>query len=144
MKVADILKTKGRDVATVQSGLTIDEAVAVLRERNIGAVIVTDADNQIAGVLSERDVVRKLHDPRSDFMRQPVSTIMTSEVICCGEADTVEELLALMTDKRIRHVPVVADGQLAGIVSIGDVVKAKIDEAEAEAAHLRDYIAAGG
>jgi len=140
MKVEHILRGKGSDVFAVRDTASIQEAVAVLAEKNVGAVIVRNAAGAVAGILSERDVVRRLKADGAAALSGPVSACMTSAVVTCRLEDTVDELMAKMTERRIRHVPVVEQGELVGIVSIGDVVKRKIEESEQEAAALRDYI----
>ncbi|SDR12388.1 CBS domain-containing protein [Thermostaphylospora chromogena] len=140
MLISTILRAKGADVATVRPEATVTELLAVLAERNIGAVVVTDAADAIVGIVSERDVVRRLHDMGARVLSLPVSEIMTTEVHTCGPDANVDDLRRTMTTNRIRHIPVVADGRLAGIVSIGDVVKSAIEELEADKAYLVDYI----
>ena len=144
MKVEQILQQKGNDVAAVARGSALKEAVEILGSRNIGAVVVTETDGAVCGIVSERDIVRNLAKKGDTQLAGPVDAVMTSNVFTCTINDTVNELLEMMTDKRIRHLPVVEEGKLAGIISIGDVVKRKIEETEVEAANLRDYIAAGG
>ena len=143
MLVKHILHEKGRDVVTVPSGATLSEAAQLLARRRIGAVVVRDGDRQIAGILSERDIIRGLADESVNALAQTVATHMTERVSTCRETDAVEDLMELMTRKRIRHVPVMDGERLCGIVSIGDVVKSRIAETEAEAENLRGYIAAG-
>ncbi|GLW13185.1 histidine kinase [Microtetraspora sp. NBRC 13810] len=140
MLIATILRGKGTDVATVRPDATVSELLATLAERNIGAVVVCGEGGRIAGIVSERDVVRRLNDRGAGVLDAPVSTIMTTEVRTCEPADNVDDLRQTMTNHRIRHVPVVSDGRLAGIVSIGDVVKSAIEELETEKAHLVEYI----
>lgn len=140
MLIGTILRSKGTDVATVRPGATVSELLAVLAERNIGAVVVTDDTGAIAGIVSERDVVRRLHERGAEVLGAPVSTIMTTEVRTCTPDTRVGDLRETMTTHRIRHVPVVSGGRLAGIVSIGDVVKSTIEELETEKAHLVGYI----
>lgn len=140
MKVEHILQTKGADVFTVRDTATIAEAVTLLADKNIGAVVVKNAAGGVAGILSERDVVRQLKSKGADALAAPVSACMTANVVTCARCDTVDQIMSKMTQKRIRHVPVVENGALVGLVSIGDVVKRKIEETEQEAAALRDYI----
>jgi CBS domain-containing protein len=140
MRIRDILRSKGSTVATVRPDATVRELLAVLAEHNIGAVVVSPDGAAIAGIASERDVVRRLHEHGADLLARPVSSIMTGRVRTVGPAAAVEELRRTMTEHRIRHVPVLADGRLAGIVSIGDVVKSAIDALESEREHLVDYI----
>ncbi|NEA21376.1 CBS domain-containing protein [Actinomadura bangladeshensis] len=140
MRIRDILRRKGDAVATVLPDATVRQLLAVLAEHNIGAVVVSPDGASIAGIVSERDVVRRLHDRGAALLDRPVSDIMTAEVRSCGPGDQVEDLRRTMTEHRFRHVPVVEDGRLAGIVSIGDVVKSAIDELESEREHLVGYI----
>lgn len=141
MQVDTILQSKGTVVHTVLSGAPVSEAVRMLNERRIGAVVVTDEAGAVAGILSERDVVRHLTGDPAALLASPVSNIMTKTVITCGRDTAVGELMEQMTRYRIRHIPIVEDGKLVGIVSIGDVVKRKIEETEQEAIALREYIA---
>jgi CBS domain-containing protein len=168
--IEHILHRKGHEVETIAADAPVADAVVKLRERNVGALVVTgptgggragDSDSDtggddgsgaegtaagpIAGILSERDIVRALADapPDAAVLEQPVSTLMTTDLSTCGPRSTVDELMRLMTDRRIRHVPVVDGGELAGIVSIGDVVKSRIDELQTETETLHDYISSG-
>ena len=141
MQVETILQSKGASVITVQADAPIAEAVRALNQHRIGAVVAVAKNGAVAGILSERDVVRNLGDDPGALMKRPVSDIMTTKVISCGRATGVSELMEQMTRYRIRHIPIVEDGELVGIVSIGDVVKRKIEEAEQEAMALREYIA---
>ena len=142
MKVMEMLDSKGREVVTTQAEVTIEGIVRLLRARNIGAVVVLEADGGIAGLLSERDVVRALalHGQRALSMR--VGEVMTRDLQTCGTGDDCRALMSLMTEHRVRHLPVVEDGRLAGIISIGDVVKQRLAEIESEADTLREYITA--
>ncbi len=143
MRIEQILHNKGVDVVTVEPGATVRELVARLREYNLGALVVSSDGRSIDGIVSERDVVRHLAEDAAVLDRS-VSTVMTAEVATCGPGDTLEGVARLMTDKRIRHLPVVVDGRLHGIVSIGDVVKTRIDELEFERGQLEGYITSGG
>ena len=143
MDVRAILKAKGSEVATVRPGITIAAAVAELSERMIGALVVTDDGGALVGIVSERDIVRGLAGQGAAFLDCTVETCMASPVETCAPGDGDREILALMTDRRFRHLPVVEDGRLIGIVSIGDVVKSRLDGAIAEADALRDYIVRG-
>jgi CBS domain-containing protein len=143
MNVETILRDKGDWVATIRPDATIAAAVEMLNRERIGALVVSDDGTEVAGVLSERDVVRALGLHGEDLLSRPVEEIMTRNVITCQPADTVGELMSEMTNRRIRHLPVVADGRLRGIVSIGDVVKNRLDEVEFEASSLRSFIAGG-
>ncbi|MEU7528334.1 CBS domain-containing protein [Saccharothrix sp. NPDC042600] len=142
MRIADVLRTKGSAVATVGTRATVAELVAALAEHNVGAMVVVGPDG-IAGIVSERDVVRRLHDRGPALLDSPVEDIMTPEVFTCSPKDSVESLSVLMTERRIRHVPVVADGRLVGIVSIGDVVKSRISQLEEDQDQLTAYIVQG-
>lgn len=143
MLVKQVLQEKGRDVVTVSAATTLSEAARILARRRIGALVVPDGDGGVAGILSERDVIGALADLSVNALAQSVEAHMTRSIYTCGEADTVEDLMELMTQRRFRHVPVMNDGRLSGIVSIGDVVKSRIAESEREAETLRGYIAAG-
>ena len=140
MRIRDIVRTKGDTVATVRPDATVRELLATLAEHNIGAAVVSADDQTIAGIASERDVVRHLHTRGGDVLTSAVSEIMTSNVRTCGLDDHLDQVRGVMTQHRIRHLPVLQDGRLAGIVSIGDVVKSAIDELETERAHLVGYI----
>lgn len=141
MNVETILRTKGRAVATIRPEETIGAAVAQLISRNIGALVVSEDGEGVDGIISERDVVHALADRGADLLSLAVAEVMTRRVVTCEPADRVEQLMAEMTNRRIRHFPVVQDGRLCGIVSIGDVVKNRLDEVEFEARSLRSFIA---
>ena len=141
MTVAAILSGKGREVTTIVADTSIKNAVQILAERRIGAIVVVDALRRILGIVSERDIVRALARSGPQGLDGPVSTIMTTEVVTCAEIDTINQVMQRMTDGRFRHLPVVEDGHLAGIISIGDVVKARIEQVEREADEMRAYIA---
>lgn len=143
MRIADVLRTKGSTVATVEPGDTVTELLAVLSQHNVGALVVVGPDGAVVGIVSERDVVRRLHDRGAALLTSTVAEIMTTEVVTCTPQDTVDNLTVLMTERRIRHVPVLVDGRLAGIVSIGDVVKSRISQLEEDHEHLQAYIAQG-
>jgi CBS domain-containing protein len=140
MTVKAILSRKGGDVVTADPTATLGEVVRVLAARRIGAVVVTGADRRIVGILSERDVVRVLGDKGPSALEQPIAEVMTRKVTTCSMGDTVAELMERMTEGKFRHVPVIDEGRLAGIVSIGDVVKWRVHEIEDESNALRDYI----
>ncbi|TQM80254.1 CBS domain protein [Saccharothrix saharensis] len=142
MRIADVLRNKGSAVVTVESRASVAELVAALAEHNVGAMVVLGPEG-IAGIVSERDVVRRLHDRGGDLLAAPVSEIMTSEVFTCTPRDSVDSLTVLMTERRIRHVPVVDGGELVGIVSIGDVVKSRISQLQEDHDQLTAYIAQG-
>ncbi|MBO2462584.1 CBS domain-containing protein [Actinomadura violacea] len=140
MRIREILRRKGAAVATVTPDATVRRLLAVLAEHNIGAAVVSPDGASIAGIVTERDVVRRMHERGAALLDAPVAEIMTAQVRTCAPADDVEDLRRTMTENRFRHVPVLEDGRLAGIVSIGDVVKSAIDELESEREHLVDYI----
>lgn len=140
MKVEQILQSKGAAVFSVEETDVIADAVSVLNEKNIGAVVVRDGAGGVVGILSERDIVRRLGEKGTDALALTVGECMTPEPYTCTPDTTLDELMAQMTDKRIRHLPVIHSGKLVGVISIGDVVKRKIDEAEFEAKALKDYI----
>lgn len=142
MRIADVLRTKGTSVATVSPEATVRELLAGLAEHNIGAMPVLGPDG-VAGIVSERDVVRKLHERGGALLSRPVSEIMTTVVATCSPRDSVDDLSVLMTQRRVRHVPVLDDGRLAGIVSIGDVVKSRMEELETSHEQLQAYITHG-
>jgi CBS domain-containing protein len=141
MQVENILQSKGMTVHTVTTHAPIADAVRLLNEHRIGAVVVLADNGSVAGILSERDVVRHLPNDPAGLMTRAVSEIMTTKVITCPRAASISDLMEQMTRFRIRHIPIVEDGELVGIVSIGDVVKRKIEETEQEALALREYIA---
>lgn len=143
MLVSGLIDTKGSDVVTAVPMSTVAEVAAVLAERRIGAVVVSSDGRAIEGVVSERDIVRVLADRGASALEEPVEAIMTREVFTCEPGHTVEQLMGLMTERRIRHVPVVVDGALTGIVSIGDVVKDRVKDLETETQVLHEYIAHG-
>lgn len=140
MHMEAILAAKGDAVFTVAPGASLSEAVDQLASRNIGALVVCDPDGRPVGILSERDVVRFLRARGPAALETPVSACMTAGPITCGPEAGLDDVMGLMTRRRIRHLPVMRDGRLAGLVSIGDVVKRKIEKAEAEAAALKEYI----
>ncbi|MDQ0380028.1 CBS domain-containing protein [Amycolatopsis thermophila] len=142
MRIADLLRNKGHWVATVRPESSITDLLAGLAEHNVGAMVVAGEDG-IAGIVSERDVVRKLHERGPALLERPVSEIMTTVVATCTPRDSVDDLSVLMTQRRVRHVPVVEGGRLVGIVSIGDVVKTRMEELEATQQQLAAYIAQG-
>jgi len=141
LQVSVLLQGKGSDVVTVAPEMSTAEVVAALAEHHIGAVVVSTDGRTIVGVLSERDVVRALATDGPAALDRPASAWMTTEVVSCRPDSTVEELMSTMTQRRIRHVPVVVDGNLVGLVSIGDVVKDRISGLEQEKQVLHDYIA---
>ncbi|MEV7044916.1 CBS domain-containing protein [Amycolatopsis sp. NPDC051061] len=143
MRIADLLRKKGSAVATVTPETTVTALLAGLAENNVGAMVVVSPEGSIAGIVSERDVVRRLNEHGPGLLDGPVSEIMTKLVASCGPEDSVDQLSILMTERRIRHVPVLADGRLAGIISIGDVVKNRMEELEKSQEQLEAYISQG-
>ena len=138
MQISDILRVKGRQVTTVSESGTIESVVRLLAEKRVGAVVVEDRWSKLAGIFSERDLVQALAKRGVAIMALPVRELMTTQVITCVDEDRVETILARMTQNRIRHLPVLQDGKLAGIVSIGDLVHVRLDEKELEAGVLLD------
>jgi len=139
MRIRDVLQRKGDEVVTITPDAPITELIRLLGDKNIGAAVVSHDGNSVEGIVSERDVVRRLVGG-AESMSAPVSTIMTSDVTSCGPGTTIDEIMKLMTEHRIRHIPVIVDGGLVGIVSIGDVVKMRIGELEFEREQLSTYI----
>ena len=142
MRISDVLRSKGGTVSTVGPDMTVGELLDGLVARNIGAMVVVGPAG-LVGIVSERDVVRKLHELGVGLLDRPVSEIMTAQVITCTPADSVDSLTALMTTNRVRHVPVIDGGELAGIVSIGDVVKTRMEELQTQQEQLEAYITQG-
>lgn len=142
MRIADVLRAKGAAVATITPETSVAGLLTELSVHNIGAMVVVSPDGVI-GIVSERDVVRALHSRGAELLHQPVSEIMTSFVATCAPGDSVDSLSALMTTNRVRHVPVMDNGRLVGIVSIGDVVKTRMEELEAQQEQLQAYITRG-
>jgi CBS domain-containing protein len=141
MSVAQILAVKGRDVVTTEPHRTLLETARLLSSKAIGAVVIVDAADTVFGILSERDIVRAISAGGVGALGEPVSRHMTAKVFTVTEDMAIDDVMQTMTDRRFRHVPVVADGKLAGLVSIGDVVKFHVNEIESEHRALRDYIA---
>lgn len=142
MQISILLAEKGMSVATIQRQATVAQAVGDLNHHGIGALVVSHDGSHIEGIVSERDIVRHLNDLGGATLNQPVESIMSPSVHTCSPDDDVESLMSVMTNRRIRHVPVVRDGTLCGIVSIGDVVKSRIGELEKHRSELLDYIGA--
>ena len=140
MNVASILRQKGRAVTTASPNATLLEVANKLAAKRIGAIVVVGARGEVAGIISERDIIRALATSGAECLTRPVAETMTKQVVTCQETDTLNELMAMMTARRFRHLPVVTDGALVGIVSIGDVVKHHVAEVEMEATAMRDYI----
>ena len=140
MKINDVIKAKpSHEVVTIGPDATVRELIALLAEHNVGALVVSDDGERVTGIVSERDVVRRLHAD-ADVLETSVSQIMTADVRTCAGDDGLTDLMQTMTEHRIRHVPVVADGKLTGIISIGDVVKSRIGELEFERDQLDSYV----
>lgn len=140
MQISQLLRRKGSEVATIERDASVRAALALLAEKGIGALVVSSDGRTVEGIVSERDVARGLNDHGAGLLAEPVSTVMTAQVHSCPPGASVHDLARTMTDHRVRHVPVVEDGALIGIVSIGDVVKARLDELEEERKQLVDYI----
>lgn len=141
MTVAQILAAKGRSVVTIPPNKTLMEAAQLLAERRIGAVVVVDEGGKVLGILSERDIVREIAKAGLDALKEGVSRHMTEKVVTCTSASAITDIMGIMTEGKFRHLPVVEDGKLAGLVSIGDVVKYRVAEIEAEHKAMREYIA---
>ena len=141
MKLADVLHSKDPEIIKIGAHNSIAEAARVLTERKIGAMLVEDEDGAVVGLLSERDIVRGLGPHGADLHDVKVSELMTRNLIRCSPADTVNEAMAMMTDRRVRHLPVFDGEELVGFISIGDLVKCRITEVQAEAEAMRAYIA---
>jgi CBS domain-containing protein len=139
MRISDVLRAKGDEVVTVGPDLTVRELVAVLAEHNIGAVVVATDASSLLGIVSERDIVRGLA-AGAEVLDRSVDSIMTTDVQSCEPHESVDSLMHVMTDRRIRHVPVMVEGRLGGIISIGDVVKSRIGELEFERDQLTSYV----
>ncbi|MEP6599548.1 MAG: CBS domain-containing protein [Actinomycetota bacterium] len=142
MKISDILRHKGTEVVTIGSGEPIRGVLALLAEHNVGALVVVD-DDDVVGIVSERDIVRKLHERGDEVLQDSASGLMTAPILSCAPHDPVETIAATMTDNRIRHMPVLNDGRLAGIVTIGDVVAGQIRQLAQDRDQLENYITKG-
>jgi CBS domain-containing protein len=140
MTVNDIISQKGSQVLTIEPTATLAAAMQMLAQRRIGALVVTGADHRIVGIISERDIVRVLAEKGTTVLDAPVAEVMTRKVVTCARSETIAEIMERMTGGKFRHVPVVEHGRLVGIVSIGDVVKARLSELEYEQDALREYI----
>ena len=143
MRIADLLRHKGSDVATVPPGISVSGLLEDLARHNVGAMVVVDDTGEVVGIVSERDVVRRLHERGAELLRAAVSEIMTTSVVTCEPTEAVDSLASIMTERRVRHMPVVSGGRLVGIVSIGDVVKSRIEQLESDREQLESYIAQG-
>lgn len=141
MNVGAILAHKGRNVITISQDITLQDVSEILAKNGIGSIVVLDESESVIGIISERDIVRVLAEKGPKVLQEPVKICMTEEVITCSERDSVEQVMTAMSSGRFRHMPVVENGKLLGIISIGDVVKSKIEVAEKDAEHLRQYIA---
>jgi CBS domain-containing protein len=140
MLVRDVLQSKGHRIVTIDCDATVGEAVAKLVQNNIGSLPIVDRDKKLIGIFSERDVLRVIHNRGEGFARLPVCDLMTRDPVTCHLEDDVEEVMGLMSDRRIAKVPVIADNELVGIVSVGDVIKAVHDKLQHENQHLLSYI----
>jgi CBS domain-containing protein len=140
MTVIMILTAKGREVVSVEPNATLTSVVALLAERRIGAALVLGVDRRIVGIVSERDIVRALGERGTAALDDPVSRVMTRRVSTCTEGETISAIMERMTEGKFRHVPVVDQGRVVGIISIGDVVKHRLHEMECDSAAMRDYI----
>jgi CBS domain-containing protein len=143
MNIGQILKAKGRAVATARPDTSLLEIANKLAQKRIGAIVVVGDKGEVVGIVSERDIIRKLGERGPSVLSEPVSQTMTATVISCQETSTLDELMEIMTQGRFRHVPVIEDGALVGIVSIGDVVKNHIAEVEMEVTAMRGYFVTG-
>ncbi|GAB3686865.1 CBS domain-containing protein [Angustibacter aerolatus] len=140
MRIADVIRRKGDDVVTITPDGTVERLLALLAEHRIGALVVSVDGTSVAGIVSERDVVRALHEHGPAVLERTVGELMTAEVTTASPDDDVEHLMRTMTEGRFRHVPVVEDGRLVGIASIGDVVKHRIDDLQLERDQLVRYV----
>ena len=140
MTAARILSRKEGETVTIKSSATITEAIDLLSEHNIGAIVVSDDGHTVSGILSERDIVRELKRSGASLLETGVADIMTTKILTCTLDDSLRNMLALMTERRVRHLPVVENNRMVGIVSIGDVVKMRLDDLVSEAESLRGYI----
>lgn len=143
MNVAAILKAKGRLVTTAQSADSVEDVARKMAAKRIGAIVIVNDAGAVQGIISERDIVRGIGEKGMEILRRPVGELMTKSVITCSEHNSLDEMMSVMTQGRFRHVPVVVDGQLAGIISIGDVVKHHIAAVQLEVTAMREYLATG-
>ena len=141
MSVAAILRGKPERLIGLPETQSLAEAAKLLTQERIGALVIRNTTGEMIGILSERDIVRAVARDGAGVLERPVSIMMTRDVLCCSPQDSVAEVMSMMTERRFRHLPVKHNGKLIGMVSIGDVVKARVEEAEGEAAQLREYIA---
>jgi CBS domain-containing protein len=140
MTVKAVLSRKGTSVTTVEPTAALNVAIKVLSDKRIGALVVTGAEARVVGIISERDIVRALSQQGAQALDRPVAEFMTRNVVTCSERDTIADLMERMTEGKFRHIPVVEQGRLAGIVSIGDIVKRRVEELEHDGEALQDYI----
>lgn len=143
MNVGSILKVKGKSVATARPEDTVEAIAQKLASRKIGAIVIVGDGGHVSGIVSERDIIRVIGEHGASALHQSVGEVMTKSVMTCNEASTIEQMMSVMTQGRFRHVPVIEDGSLVGIISIGDVVKHHIAEVEMEVTAMRDYLATG-
>lgn len=140
MRLTDLLEKKGADALTVAAATSVAEAIRIMNRHHVGSVVVTATDGALQGILTERDVLRLFAEARGDFEKLTVGECMTTQLKVGHPDDRVDDVLALMTSKRFRHIPVIQGKAIVGVLSIGDLVKAKLDETADEARALRDYI----
>lgn len=143
MIIANILKVKGRSVTTARPDDTVQEIADRLAQKKIGAIVIVGGGGSVIGIISERDLIRVIAQRGADALSMPVSEVMTREVVVCSEATSVDDIMEMMTNGRFRHLPVVEENGLVGIVSIGDIVKHHIAEVELEVSAMRGYFATG-
>ncbi|MCC0006798.1 MAG: CBS domain-containing protein [Hyphomicrobiaceae bacterium] len=143
MNVASILKVKGKSVATARSDDTVQDVAQKLASRKIGAIVIVGDGGHVVGIISERDIIRVIAEQGAGGLGKLVGDVMTKNVMTCSQASTLDQMMSVMTQGRFRHVPVIEDGALVGIISIGDVVKHHIAEVEMEVTAMRDYLATG-
>ena len=143
MNVAAILKSKGRDVVTTTSEMSLLDVAKLLEQQGIGCIVIAGDDGKVAGIVSERDILQGLGRDGAEILNHPVAAIMTNDTITCTSADAAELVMSLMTRLRVRHIPVTEAGRLIGIVSIGDIVRHRLEQIERENEQIRDYITTG-
>lgn len=141
MNISSILAGKGNNVITAEPEDSLGSVSRTLAENRIGAIVILDGNEKVCGIVSERDIVRQVAARGADALDQPISVCMTKKVVSCDRQSTIDEVMGIMTRNKFRHIPVIEGGKLAGIISIGDVVKHKIEQAEREAEELKQYIA---
>jgi CBS domain-containing protein len=143
MEVQEVLKHKGSDVLTVKPTQVVSEALAIMIKQKIGALLVVGDRNEIAGIISERDILRETHQEPEQFGKKPIKSVMTKKLIVASPTDKIDYLMGIMTNNRIRHIPIVVKGKLYGLLSIGDVVKALLQDSEYENQYLKEYMFGG-